>query len=387
LEQAPSLAARKARVEAAELSSRAAGVLPNPMVEFEYRDYNFPSYTIGSDPMSMAGFGVRQDLRSKGRRAAERDIAQAEVATRRAEQHEAAFDLATAVRLQYARLFALDRERDTLENARELVSMLEATTSSRYAAGQSDQASVLRVQLEQSRIGQRLVDIARDRFAAQTAINRLTNDPPERPIGTVTTLPDAALPAAVAAGAAPGPRDAPSLLVRQREVELAGTQVNAARQELGIAWSVGGGFYWQGGFNRTVNFVVGLELPIRRNSKQKPLIASAEQALRASQLELQDATAEVRAETARLVNEWQTATEQIERYQSAILPQNSAAFDATRSSYLAGRGDFVSVLEEFRRWVDVRTELAARQADRYSAVVRLQSILGHQGSDTGSSQS
>jgi outer membrane protein TolC len=203
LAQAPSLAARKARVEAAQFSSRAAGTLPNPMLEFEYRDYNFPSYTIGSDPMSMAGVGVRQNLLSKGRRAAERDVAQAEVATARAEEEAASVDLATAIRLQYARLFALDRERETLQDARQLVSMLEATTSSRYAAGQSDQASVLRVQLEQSRIGQRLVDIARERFAAQATINRLTNDPPSRPIGTVTALPDVALP--LPAASAPPP--------------------------------------------------------------------------------------------------------------------------------------------------------------------------------------
>jgi len=296
------------------------------------------------------------------------------------------------VRLQYARLYVLDRERDTLANARELVTMLEATTSSRYAAGQADQASVLRVQLEQSRIGQRLVDVARERFAVQAALNRLTNDPPDRPIGTVTALPDASLPAGAAPGAAVGSlADTPSVVMRQREVELAGTQVNAAKQELHPAWSVGGGLYWQGGFNRTFTFNVGVELPIRKDSRQRPLIAAAEQTLRASQLELQDAAANVRMELARVVNEWQTATEQIARYQTAILPQNSAAFDATRSSYLAGRGDFVSVLEEFRRWVDVRTELATREADRYSAVVRLQSIIGHHAGtaagDAGSSQS
>jgi outer membrane protein TolC len=136
-----------------------------------------------------------------------------------------------------------------------------------------------------------------------------------------------------------------------------------------------------------VTFNVGIELPLRKGSRQQPLIAAAEQTLRASELDLQDATAEVQAELARLANEWQTANEQIERYRSAILPQNSAAFDATRSSYLAGRGEFASVLEEFRRWVDVRTELASREADRYSAAVRAQSILGHHGSSAGSSQS
>ncbi len=84
----------------------------------------------------------------------------------------------------------------------------------------------------------------------------------------------------------------------------------------------------------------------------------------------------MRADIARLANEWRAAGEQIDRYRTAILPQNSAAFEATRSSYLTGRGDFVSVLEEFRRWVEVRTEPSSREADRYTALARLEALIG-----------
>ncbi len=379
LARAPSLAARRARVDAAQLALRAAGTLPNPMVEFEYRDFNFPRYTIGSDPMSMAGASVRQDLLSRGRRDAQRRVARAEIGVRSAEQDVLATDLATEVRVQYARLFALDRERQTLGDAGQIVSMLAATASSRYAAGESDQASVLRVQLEQTQIGQRLTDIATERYAVQTALNRLTNDPPDTPIGLVTELPQAgSLPPSIAGS---GTSDAvaarsPEVVAREREVEMAAGQVNAAQQELRPAWSVGGGLYWQGGLDRTVVFNVGIELPFRKDQKQRPLIASAQQELHAAQLQREDSAAQVRADIARLANEWRAAGEQIDRYRTAILPQNSAAFEATRSSYLTGRGDFVSVLEEFRRWVEVRTELSSREADRYTALAKLQALIG-----------
>jgi len=379
LARAPSLAARRARVEAAQAAVRAAGTLPNPMIEFEYRDFNFPRYTIGSDPMSMAGAAIRQDLLSRGRRQAQRDVAQAEIGQRRAEQDAFATDLATEVRVQYAQLFALDRERETLTNAAELVAMLEATVSSRYAAGESDQASVLRVQLERTGIGQRLLDIATERSVTEAALNRLTNDPPETRIGNVDALPaDTPLPAAAGAGSIPGETAAraPEVAVRQREVELAGRQLDAARQELRPSWSVGGGLYWQGGLDRTVVLNLGVELPIRKGQRERPLVAAAEQELHSAELQLQAATADVRARVAQLVAEWQAAGEQIERYRTAILPQNSAAFDATRSSYVAGRGDFVSVLEEFRRWIEVRVDLASREAGRYATRARLEALIG-----------
>jgi outer membrane protein TolC len=378
LSRAPSLAARRARVDAAQSALRAAGTLPNPMVEFEYRDFNFPRYTIGSDPMSMAGASIRQDLLSKGRRAAQRQVAQAEIGQRRAEQDVLAADLATEVRVQYARLYTLDRGRATLADAGELVAMLTATASSRYAAGQADQASLLRAQLEQTQIGQRLIDIATERYGVQTALNRLTDDPPDTPIGTVAELPADAPPAALAPAAAPETATGRSaeIVARSSEVDVASRQVDAAREELRPNWSVGGGLYWQGGLDRTVVFNVGIELPLRKDQKQRPLIAAAELERRAAQLELQSTTAGVRADIARLSAEWRAAGEQIERYRTAVLPQNSAAFDATRSSYLAGRGDFVSVLEEFRRWMEVRIELANREADRYTAAARLEALVG-----------
>jgi outer membrane protein TolC len=379
LTQAPSLAARRARVEAARAASRAAGTLPDPMIEFEYRDAGFPRYTIGSDPMSMAGASVRQTLLGKGRRQAQRDVAEAAIGRRRAEQDVLVADLATAVRVQYARLYAMDRERETLTSAGELVAMLEATVSSRYAAGQADQAGVLRIQLERTGIGQRLVDLAAERLAVQATLNRLTNDAPETPIGVVAELPpDSPLPASLVGASLPDAvtTAAPAVAMRSQEVNVAAKQADAARQELRPTWSVGGGVYWQGGFDRTVTVNVGVELPFRKDRKQRPLIAAAEQEVRAAQLELQDAAAEVRAEAWRLVAAWQAAGEQIERYRTAVLPQNTAAFEATRSSYLAGRGDFASILEEFRRWVEVRTDLASREAERYSARARLDGLLG-----------
>jgi outer membrane protein TolC len=172
---------------------------------------------------------------------------------------------------------------------------------------------------------------------------------------------------------------APAVAVRSQEVNAATRQAESARQELRPTWSVGGGFYWQGGFDRTVSLTVGVELPLRKARKQLPLIAAAEQEAHAAQLDVQDAAAEVRAEARRLVAAWQAAGEQIERYRTAVLPQNSAAFDATRSSYLAGRGDFASILEEFRRWIEVRIDLGSREAQRYAARARLDGLLGRVG--------
>jgi len=66
------------------------------------------------------------------------------------------------------------------------------------------------------------------------------------------------------------------------------------------------------------------------------------------------------------------ADSQIERYRQAILPQTSAAIDAARSAYLAGRGDFTTVILDFKEWLDARAQLAMRESERYIAWSELQ---------------
>jgi outer membrane protein, heavy metal efflux system len=277
--------------------------------------------------------------------------------------------------LQYAQLFVLDHERDTLTDADELVRMLEATAQNRYSVGTGDQASVLRLQIERTRLTERLADLEAERHAVQTALNRLVDDPPETLVGRVATLPPtSAAPADVANLAREVSERAPDVAVRTQEAQVAARRVDAARQELKPTWSVGAGLYWQGAFDRMVTFSVGVELPFWKERKQLPLVAAADGEWRAAKLDVASAVADAQAEASHLLMAWQTADAQVERYRSALLPQTSATLDATRASYLGGRGDFASVVEEFRRWIEVRVQLARREADRFMARVRLEGM-------------
>ncbi len=367
LANAPSIAAKRARLEAARLAVRASDVPPDPQVEFEFRDGGFPRWTIGSDPMSMIGASIRQPLLTKGRQSARREAATAEADVRHAETDQAACDLTIAVRTAYGELYAIDRERSILNDSREIASLLAETAMARYASGGADQASVLRAQLEQTRLSERTVDLDAKRTAVVVSINRLLNQPPDAPLGEVRELPDPP-PLVDALTRLPdrAARLAPEVSVRQADVAAAARRVEVVREELRPSLTVGGGVYWQGGTDRIVSLTLGVEWPWRKDRKQAPLLASTERELEAARHDLEDAAAGMRAEAAQLVAEVRRADDQIDRYRAGLLPQSSAAFDASRASYLGGRGDFSSVLDEFRRWVDTRVELARREASRFA---------------------
>ena len=365
---APSIAAKRARLAAAQAALPASEAPDDPMVEFEYRDAGFPKQTFGSDPMSMAGASVKQPLLSRGRKDARRAIAEAEIGQRHAETDALACDLTAAIREQYARLYVVDRTRSVLADAGEVAQLLSTTAASRYASGTSDQATVLRAQLEQTRLGERVTDLEGEREVLVATLNRLVGREPSEPFGEVVLLPEPPpLPTSFAGLPDRAANLSPEVTMRKTDAQVAARRVEAAQAELKPVWTVGGGYYWQGGFDRVVTFTVGVELPFRKKQKQLPLIEAARREVEASHEAIADAAAEARAEATRLLAEIRRAEAQMTRYRGGLLPQSSAALDATRASYLGGRGDFAAVVDEFRRWTEIRVELAKLEAARFAA--------------------
>lgn len=373
LERAPSLAAARERVAAAAAVIDAAAQLPDPMLELSIDNMGATSWTVGKEEMSVVSVSYLQPLLYPGKRDARRAAAAAEVAPREAELAALRRRVALEVRLAYSALYVLDCEVASLDAARELLDLLNATVTARYTVGEVDQGAVIKVQLEQTLLAERLDDLAAERAALVARLNVLRDLPGTDPLGAVVALPPVEAP--------PGPWDeaitagSSELAVRAEELAAAERAVELARAELKPNLLVGAGLGYRGDYDPAVSLRFGIELPARRDANQRARLAGAEREVARLQAELRAAEAEARGAATRLAAEWRRANAQLERYREAILPQTSAAVDAARSSYLAGRGDFSTVLEDFRAWLDARVELARREAGRYVVWAELEALL------------
>lgn len=376
LAKSPALAAARSRLAAAREMEAPASALADPMVEAMVQNADFPSYTIGTEDMSMAGVEVRQPLPYPGKRRARAESARAESALRGTEIAELERRVASEVRSLYGRIYAMDRERQSLTAARELVELLTATASARYASGESEQESLLKAQLQVTRLEEQLDDLEAGRRAMVAELNRWLDRPGEAPLGEITALPDVKDPAGswetLAVEASPRVR------VARAAIEATERRLAVARLDLKPDLSPAAGLTTRGSLGPVLTLRVGVELPFWKRQKQEPMIRSAEAEVEMARQELRDAEAMARAEAARLEAEWVRAERQILRYREGILPQTSTAFDAARSSYLAGRGDFSTVVEDFNLWLEARVQLARREADRFAAWAGLEALTGGQ---------
>ena len=376
LAKSPALAAARSRLTAAREMETPASALDNPMVEAMIQDADFPNYTIGSEDMSMAGFEVRQALPYPGKRRARAESARAETALRGTEAAELERRVASEVRFLYARAYAMDRERQSLTAARELVDLLSATASARYSTGQAEQESLLKAQLQVTRLEEQIDDLEAGRRALVAELNRWLDRPGDAPLGEIMALP------AVEPSAGPWQERAveasPRVRVARAAVAAAERRLAVARLDLKPDLAPAAGFAVRGALGPVLTLRVGIELPFWKRQKQEPLIRAAEAELETARQEVRDAESMARAEAARLEAEWTKAGRQIVRYREGILPQTSTAFDAARSSYLAGRGDFSTVIEDFNLWLEARVQLARREADRFTAWAGLEALTGGQ---------
>jgi outer membrane protein TolC len=370
LERSPALTSLRARLQAAREMVAPSGALPDLMTSVSLQDASFPLWTVGSNEMSMVSVEVQQGLLYPGKRDARRAAARAEVATRDREIEQLQRQLAAGVRSIYGRVYVLDREKKALDSAGELLDLLQATAASRYSVGQTEQEPVVKAQLEISRLGERLDDLTAERRTLVAALNRLLDRPGETPLGEVQALPPIAAPT----GSWQELAEANSTIVavRQAQVQAAERRLAAARLELKPNLFTASAVGIRGSLPPIVTLNFGVEWPAWKKDKQAPLVRAAEREVDATKADLRDELASVRSEAARLRAEWDRAERQMLRYQQAILPQTSAAMDAARVAYLNGRGDFSTVVEDFKGWLDARVGLTRREADRFMVWAELQ---------------
>lgn len=381
LGRSPSLQSLRHRIEVAREMVAPAGALADPMVEVMFQDVSFPEYTVGTMDMSMIGPEVRQVLPFPGKRAARRAAARAEVDVHLDELSQVRRQLVAGVRQIYARVYALDQERAALVAARQLLDMLAATAAMRYSVGEAEQEAVIKAQIEVSRIEERTDDVEAERATLVSGLNRLLDQPGAPPLGLVGALPRPTVP--------PGPWEdamlasSAEVAARRAAVVAAQRRADVARLDLRPDFTTGAAVGLRGGFDPVVTLRVGVEVPLWRQEKQRPVIRAAEHEIEMARADLRDAEATVRSEAARLRAEWDRAQRQVTRYREAVIPQSSAAIDAARTSYLAGRGDFLTVIEDFRLWLDARAELARREAARYATWAEIDALTRDPEPDTG----
>ena len=378
----PKIAAARERVAAAQQRLTLAAALPDPTVETTF-------WPIQANSLQTAGgrmtdqIGLSQQLPHLQKRRAKCAIADREVQMAQAEVEQIQLEIAESVRLAYYELWFADKAIEIVSQNRELAGQLIKAAEGRYRAGGSQQ-DVIRAGLEADKLEQQLLELGRQRLAAQADLTALvpgtrTEDLPPKPTLELDSVPQQL--------------DALINQAQQSNPELQGLawQIQRDQQRRRLAClqqypdataGVQYGFMSTGGSISPVadgtdmlSFTVGLTLPIWRDKIRAGICEAAAQHASSTQL-LESEKLEVAGRLRRLLAEADSLDQQIRLYEDRISPKAEQALKVAAAEYTVGKTSFAELLGDYSELLVLQLQTARLKASLAGTLAQIRRTAG-----------
>lgn len=178
LERNPSMDSARASLNAALARVRQAGAFMDPMVEVVLAPLSF------APPLSRAGYevGLRQALPWFGKRALERDVANAEAAAARHDVEATRQMLALSAVTLYSEYYVVARSLEINAQHAELLTALRHASLAAVESGRGNVTEPLQVDAELARLEQDTTTLHAERDVLRAQMNELLHRAPETPL-------------------------------------------------------------------------------------------------------------------------------------------------------------------------------------------------------------
>lgn len=371
--------------------------LPDPMVRTVIRPE--PIQTAAGDMYFTLGVSQTIPLLMKLERAG--NVAAAETRMALEQLNSKRVQIIADVERAYWQIYRLDRYVEITRENRRLLEDLARVVDLQYQVGKVQQQDLLRVQTELAKLRDDEHRFQIRRAAAVAALNQLTDYPPQRETPTTTPIDAPAIRADVDNLVALAAEHSPELAALREQVKRDHEKIEAAK--LGYWPDVTVGFEWnnvdpRGPFIPPVNPSTGMRPPINRKSEvgddnwavtlqmnipiwsQRVEAAKREarQRLLATQSELHSTENLV---AFRVFDAWSRVEAQehtLRVLETELIPQSRQTYEVTLTSYQAGDTEFVTLIDNWRRWLDFELMRHRETVDLETAFADLQREVGLQ---------
>ncbi|MBV1788072.1 TolC family protein [Marinobacterium sp. D7] len=372
--------------------SDAAGRLPDPKFNMALANLPTDTFDFNQEPMTQLVVGVSQMIPRGDTLAlnASRFEQQAEMQPLLREERRA------RVRMQVSQLWleAWRAEQSlALINAnRDLFEQLVDVATSSYvsALGRTRQQDLVRAQLELTQLDDRLNRLAQQR---DTSVARLSEWLMATEAETVTAAPNlqlsAALPRiALAQGEESDGQltansfiDHPSVRLIERQIDLARTDVDLAKQKYKPEWGLNASYGYRGedamGSDRAdlMTLAVSVDMPLFSSRKQDSGLSAANSRVEAVKTERLLKLRELLAgyDNARAAH--RRIGERLALYSDQLLPQSHEAAEAALNAYTSDNGDFAEVVRARIAELNARLAVIELEADRQKQAAQINYLL------------
>jgi outer membrane protein, heavy metal efflux system len=332
----------------------------------------------GSDEVNDAyTLEASQKLPWPGKRQLRGNIARAKANAAYYDVGEQRLRIAETTRLAYYEYYLAHRQLAVLAESTKLLQDFRQIALSRYEAATVEQQDVLLADVELADLQRRLLELTRAEQVARARINTLlllaADAPLPPPPVELSTADDV-----------PSPEELRALALSQRpELAAQAARIRAEQYAVALAYKE---FYpdvevvarydafWQ---EAPLRPMVGmnLNLPIYKE-KRRAAVCEARARIAKEQAELDAKINEIMFEVEQSYRRVEESRSTLAVYETSILPTVRHSVDAARASYLAGRLDFLRLVESQRQLLQMQDKFYETVAEYRKRVTELSRLTG-----------
>lgn len=378
LDRNPSIKAAAREVLASRARVPQVRTLPDPVLTTGWAGNITPYSVQRGDPSSYRGLNLMQEIPFPGKLKLRGQIADREAEALRWDLENARRDVVAQVKAAYYEYAYYHKAIEITQKDQDLLGSLTKIADARYKVGMGIQSDVLRAQVEQSRLLQRLTVLKQQERTAQVRLNTLLNRDPEAPIGEPPPIQKSNFPHTLEEIYQMARDNDPGLKREQRMIERSQLAVNLARKNYRPDFAVGYMYQQRPILPDMQGFTVSVNLPIFYKTKQREGVIEATEEMMGARDRLEDRQNSVNFEVKQQYLSAKASEELVQLYGRALVPQSSLALDSSISSYEVGKLDFLSMLSNFQTILEYEIDYYQELTNFETALARLEVLVGRE---------
>jgi outer membrane protein TolC len=379
LSQNPQIKAARNQWEASIKVIPQAKSLPDPTLGYAY----FGQSVETRHGPQRNKFSLSQKFPFFGKLSLKGEIAKSAASLFEEQYNAVKADIVLSVKKAYFSLFWFDNALRITNEEKEVLKRLAQIAERKYETGKGNQQDVLKAHLEISRVTDKILLLKQGRTGIIAGLNSLLNRSPDSFLGEIEEFKAPELKVelkdlyAWAREFRPELRKARYLIEKnEKSLKLAKKNYFPDFKLMFDYIDIGGGTTANPNDGRNSWMAsIGINIPIWRG-KLRASEAEAAIKIEASQEGYKNIENNTLSRVNELFFEVKTASEEVGLYKYSLIPQAEQSLKASEVGYLAGKVDFLNLLDSERMLLQIRTGYFKAVADLGKSLAQLERVVG-----------
>ena len=376
----PQLRSFEAQAAAARVRVTSAGTWADPMLMAGIQNLPLAGDVAmpGPEPMTMKMLGVSQTIPYPGKTTLRARIARSEADAADARLTAARRELRRDVLNAYYDVVAARTLLRILERQQEVASGIIPATEARYVSGSAPQADVLKARNEAAALVEERNVLQQEERTALARLNAALDQPSFTSLAADSlAVPPNALPALDSLQAL-ALAENPRMVERRAMIAGQAARADLARRERLPDFDVTVQYGQRDGLPDMITALVSVPVPIQRRRKQDVEVRATQLDLASAEADLRAEANAIRSEVARLHATMERHAANLALFDRVILPQARATFASASSVFQSGRGELLGVLDAMRALFATETMRVRTLAEYLKSVAELEAAVGRE---------